>query len=122
MDKWEALYSFWASFGYPAYEENSVPDLDEVVFPYITYEARSSPFDGDVTVNASIWTRDRQWTEADMISDMIETRLENGGAILDYFGGKIWITADQGTFSQSLGDPTDDMIKRKLISVTYHFY
>lgn len=122
MDRWEALYDFWASFGYPTYEENSVPDIRDVEFPYITYEARSAPFDGDAPANASVWTRGASWTQADMISDMIEERLKHGGQVLSYAGGRIWVTADQNNFAQSMGDPTDDLIKRKYLSITYHFY
>lgn len=120
VDRYEAQYSFWSSFGVHAYEENSVPDVDEVEFPYITYQAVSSPFNSDVQVNASIWTRSASWLRADKLTDDIETSLKNGGKVVDYVGGIIWITADT-PFSQSMGDPNDDQIKRKLISVTLHF-
>lgn len=120
MDRWEAQYSFWASFGVPVYEANSVPDLDEVTFPYITYDARAAGFDGDVLANASIWTRGSSWAQADGLSDAIESRLKNGGETVAYDGGLIWITAE-APFAQSMGDPDDDRIKRKLLSVVLHF-
>lgn len=121
MDRWEAQYSFWASFGVPAYEENSVPDLDEVTFPYITYQAVSSPFDGDAMINASIWTRSTSWLVADNLSDAIETRLKNGGAVVPYTGGILWYTAET-PFAQNMGDPDDDRIKRKLLALILHCY
>ena len=121
MDRYEAQYRFWSSFGIPAYEQNSVPDLDKVTFPYITYQAAASPFDGDVSVNASIWTRSTSWLSADTLSDAVEYRLKNGGAVLPYTGGVVWITPDT-PFAQSMGDPDDDRIKRKLLTVTCHFY
>ena len=120
MDKFEAQYSFWASFGVPAYEENSVPDLDNVTFPYITYQAVSGLFDTDSTVSASIWTRSNSWDAADALALAMEARLKNGGAVINYDGGIIWITA-AATFSQSMGEPDDDRIKRKLLTVTLHF-
>lgn len=120
MDRYEATYSFWASFGVPAYEENAVPDLDDVIFPYITYQAASAGFDGDVPVNASIWTRSLSWLEADTIADLVENRLKNGGENVAYTGGAIWITAET-PFAQNMGDPDDDRIKRKLLSVVLHF-
>ena len=43
MDRYEAQYAFWSSFGVPAYEQNSVPDLDDLTFPYITFEAAATP-------------------------------------------------------------------------------
>ena len=121
MDRYEALHSFWASFSVPAYEENSVPDLDSVTFPYITYEAMAAPFDGDVAASASIWTRSTSWQTADALADLIEERLKHGGHRLTYTGGLIWITPET-PFARSMGDPADDRIKRKLLTVQYHFY
>lgn len=120
MDKWQALFSFWSSFSIPAYEENSVPDQDDILFPYITYEAVSSGFGDDVTGSASVWSRSSSWAAADLLSDTIFDRLKHGGVTIPYDGGMIWITA--GTpFSHSMGDPDDDRIKRKLLTVNYHF-
>ena len=120
MDKWEAIHSFWASFSVSAYEENSVPDLDDVIFPYITYEAVDSGFGDDVTGSASIWTRSMSWLSADTLSNTIHDRLKNGGVCIPYDGGIIWMTAGS-PFAQSLGDPEDDKIKRKVLNVDYHF-
>lgn len=120
MDRWEAQYEFWSGFGVPAYEQNSVPDADHVVFPYITYEAMSSTFGGDVFPSASIWTRSTSWLEADSLSDEIERALRNGGVLVPHDDGAIWFTP--GTpFSTSMGDPNDDLVKRKFLSVTLHF-
>ena len=120
MDRWQAQYSFWASFGVPAYQENSVPDRDTIAYPYITYQAFSAPFNGDVAVSASIWTRSASWERADALSDAVQTRLQDGGQVVPYDGGVIWVTAEDA-FAQSMGDPNDDLIKRKLLSVVLHF-
>lgn len=120
MDRYEAQYNFWASFGVPAYEENSVPDAKEVSFPYITYNAVATPFDGDVVINASIWTRSTSWLTADTLADTIEAELKDGGRVLPYTGGMIWVTAET-PFAQNMGDPDDDRIKRKLLTVALHF-
>ena len=121
MDRYEAQYNFWSSFGVPAYEQNSVPDLDIVTFPYITFAAVATPFAGEVDINASVWTRSTSWQTADALADLIDTRLKYGGEIVGYDGGIIWITA--GTpLAQNMGDPDDDAIKRKLLNVELHFY
>lgn len=117
-DRWQAQYTFWSSFGLPAYEENSVPVNED--YPYITYEAYSSPFDGDVAVSASVWTRRSKWTQADSVANAILDRLKDGGVLLPYDGGVIWVTADR-PIAQSMGDPDDNMVKRKLIRVILHF-
>lgn len=120
MDKWQAQYSFWASFGYPAYEEHSVPPKTEITYPYITYEAVSSTFDNSTPVSASIWTRSNSWLEADTISDEIETRLRYGGHRIPYDNGIIWATPNN-PFSRPSGDPEDDKIKGKTLNVQLHF-
>lgn len=120
LDKWQAQYNFWSSFGVPAYQENSVPDRDTIAYPYITYPAFSAPFDGDVAANASIWTRSASWERADALADAVQNRLQDGGQVVPYDGGVIWVTAEDA-FAQSMGDPNDDLIKRKLLSVVLHF-
>ena len=117
-DKWEALYNFWSSFGIPAYEENSVPDSDDVTFPYITYNALTAEFDSDLSDAASIWTKSTSWLSADTIANTIAARLKNGGETIPYADGMIWITLES---IQSMGDPNNDKIKRKLLMVVYHF-
>lgn len=120
MDRYEAQYLFWSSFGVPAYEENSVPDVGEIEFPYITYQAVVSPFDNNVPVSASIWTRSTSWAEADTLADAVENALKSGGKVLPYTGGIIWVTP-RNPFAQSMGDPQDDQIKRKLLLATLYF-
>lgn len=120
MDRYQTQYAFWSSFGVEAYEENSVPDEDEVEFPYITYQAMASPFDDNGGVTASIWDRSTSWLTADTLADAIETRLKDGGQVISYEGGVIWITADS-PFAQNMGDPDDDRIKRKRLAVVLHF-
>lgn len=62
MTKYEALYSFFASFGMAAYEESSVPvysdtaQTSEIRPPYITYQAADADFwGGSVAITADIW-------------------------------------------------------------------
>lgn len=120
MDRYEAQYSFWASFGVPAYEENSVPDLEDVTFPYITYQAAASAFDEDARLSANVWTRSTSWLQADTIANAIIARLKDGGENIAYDGGCIWVTPE-APLVQNMGDPEDDRIKRKLVSVVLHF-
>lgn len=120
MDRYEAQYRFWSGFSVPAYEQNSVPDKDEIEYPYITYQAVTAPFNEDVQINASIWTSSTSWATADALADIIENELRNGGKVVPYSGGMIWVTAG-APFAQSMGDPDNDRIKRKLLTVTLHF-
>ena len=121
VDKWQAQYNFWSMFGIPVYDATSVPDGDDAPeFPYITYNGINSMFDEDAMSTASIWTRNTSWREADSISDQILSTLKNGGIAVPYTGGIIWFTAGV-PFSQNMGDPNDDLIRRKILNVTLHF-
>lgn len=118
MNRWEAQYSFWSSFGIPAYDASSVPTGDDApAYPYITYEGIAMPFGSDTIVNASIWTKSFKWTQANEISDRIEKALPVG---IDYDEGRIWIMPED-VFSQNMADPNDDLIRRKLLTVVMHF-
>ena len=120
-NKWQAQYQFWSSFGIPAYDATSVPDGDDKPdYPYITYSGVNGDFDEDAMSSASIWTRGTSWADADRISDQIQSALENGGVVVPYTGGMIWFTIGV-PFSQNMGDPNDDLIRRKVLNVTLHF-
>ena len=121
MDRWSALYAFWSGFGVPAYEENSVPSgVNRPDYPYITYEASVTPWDGDVLGSASIWTRSTSWEEADEIADLIENTIKDG-YVQPYDGGMIYIVPND-PLSKHMGEPDDDMVKRNLFGVRYHFH
>lgn len=120
-NKWQAQYQFWSSFGLSVYDAASVPDGDDAPeFPYITYNGVNGNFNENISSSVSIWTRDTSWTGADSISDQIQNALKNGGVVVPYTGGMIWITPGD-PFSQNMGDPNDDLIRRKVINVTLHF-
>lgn len=121
MDRWSALYAFWSGFGVPAYEENSVPSgVNRPGYPYITYEAQVTPWDGDVLGSASIWTRSTSWEEADEIADLIENTIKDG-YVQTYDGGMIYIVPND-PLSKHMAEPDDDMVKRNLFGVRYHFH
>ena len=122
MDRWEALFAFWNSFGVKAYEENSVPSdpANRPDFPYITYEAMVSPWNADVLMSASIWTRSTSWEQADGLSDEVENRIKDGYTI-PYDGGIIVIYPND-PFAKHMGEPDDDLVKRVLLGPRYHFH
>lgn len=120
MDRWEALYQFWSSFGVPAYEENSVPDLDQVTFPYITYEAKVGGWEEPVACTASIWDESYSWAAADRLSDTIESAIRLSDPVA-YNGGMYRVWIGDTPFSQNMGDPDNDKIKRKVLNVNFEF-
>ena len=121
MTKEAALYNFWSMFGLPAYEENSVPSgEDGAEFPYITYQVVTDSFGNDVAMAGSAWYRSTSWKEANAKAQEISNVLGSGGVTLACDGGIIWIRRGV-PFAQSMGDESDDLIKRKYLNITAEF-
>lgn len=118
MTKAAAIYQFWAGFGLTAYEENSVPTGDGAPdFPYLTYELITSGDLDRMQASASLWYRGTSWMAANAKTEEISAAIA-GGVALPCDGGGI-IVRKAAPFAQSMGDDTDDMVKRKVLSVEY---
>lgn len=118
MTKAAAIYQFWNSFGLTAYEENSVPD--DAAFPYITYQLVTDSFDREIPITASIWYRSESWAGINAKAEEISQKISRGGKIIPCDGGAIWLKRGQ-PFAQSMGDESDDLIKRKYLNITAEF-
>ena len=122
MTKSQAIFTFWSGFGYPVYDETTVPIGDEAPeFPYITFNYSSREFgDGTpLTLTASFWDRSSSWAKCEQIADTV-------GAVVSTMrpiqcdNGYVWIR--QGSpFAQRMGDPNDDMIRRMLFTLDVKF-
>lgn len=123
MTKAEVFYQFWSSFGLDAYEENSVYQMDESPsFPYLTYELNTDSFsDFSTALSCSLWYRSTSWVEANEKVEEISKAIGIGGKMLKCDGGYIWIKRGS-PFAQSMGDDSDDLIKRKYISISADFF
>ena len=122
MTKAAAIYNFWAGFGIPAYEENSVPSgKDAPEFPYITYQLITDSFGADVAMTASLWYRDSSWVRANAKADEISEAIGHGGDVIFCDGGSIWIKRGK-PFAQRRGDASDTMIKRIIINVEVEYF
>ena len=118
MTKAAAIYQFWSSFGLAAYEENTVPD--DAAFPYITYQLVTDSFDREIPLTASIWYRSESWSGINSKTEEISQKISRGGKIIPCDGGAIWLKRGQ-PFAQSMGDESDDLIKRKYLNITAEF-
>ena len=118
MTKASALYNFWSGFGLTAYEENTVPT--DAKFPYITYQVVTDSFGAEIALTASVWYRGTSWVEANAKAEEISRTISRGGKTIPVDGGVLWLK--RGTpFAQSMGDETDDLIKRKYLNITAEF-
>ena len=118
MTKAAAIYQFWSSFGLTAYEENTVPT--DAAFPYITYQLVTDSFDREIPLTASIWYRSESWSGINAKADEISQKISRGGKIIPCDDGAIWLKRGQ-PFAQSMGDESDDLIKRKYLNIAAEF-
>ena len=120
MDKFQALQSFWSSFGIPAYDENTVPTGDDApAFPYITYDAVVSDLGTPVAMSASLWYYGTSWSQITAKLDDISFGIGRGGRLLPIDSGAVWIK--KGTpFAQRMND-SNDMIRRIFINITAEY-
>jgi len=121
MTKNAAIQSFFESFGLPAFPSASVPTSGDEMpsFPYLTYSAPTS-YDMDLVLcNASLWYRTESWTGINAKTEEIGKYISKS-LLLDCDDGGIIIR--KGTpFAQPMGDDTDNMIKRKILSFEFTF-
>ena len=115
-----ALYNYFDKF-LPTYEANAVPD--NAKFPFLTYEMTSSTFnEGKVSINVSLWYRENTWVNANNMAHAIEKELGYGGSCIYSTDTEyVWITKSS-PFIQSLGDNSDDKVKRKLLKFNLEYF
>lgn len=117
MTKAASIQGFWDSFGLAAFEENAVPTGDDnPEFPYITYELATDDYGGEAAASVSLWYRGSSWVPVNAKADEIGARIGYGGVRIPCDGGYIWLRRGS-PFAQSMGDPDDNMIRRKVLSV-----
>ena len=115
MTKAEALYTFFASFGLPAYAADFVPD--GAPFPRITYGLVTGDYGAEHSVPASLWYRTDTLTGIFAMVDRIAETVGLGGVKLPCDGGHIHLY--RGTpWAQLLRDPDDDKVRRAYLNFT----
>ena len=116
MDSQQALDSWWRSFQWEAWEENSVPDNALKDYGhYITYTAGTSEFERPMMLSASLWERSTSWAGTVNKASEIEATIGLGGTVIPFDGGKIWMKRGS-PFSQRMPDE-DDTVRRVYINV-----
>lgn len=118
MDRTQALYSFWSSFGLHAYDEQTVPD--GVQMPYITYETAAGDLYQQVALTASIWYRSNSWSEITQKMENINDELGLGGKVVPFEGGALWIKRGS-PFAQRVAEPNDDSVRRYFLNIVAEF-
>lgn len=120
MTKDAAIQSFFESFGLNAYPATSVPTgADAPDFPYITYTAPTDTEMERTSVSASVWYRGTNWTGVNAMVKHISQEVGAGIVLQCDEGG---IIVRKGTpWAQPMGDDSDNMIKRKILTFEFLF-
>ena len=120
QNKSQAVYDFWSGFGWPAYDENTVPD--DAALPYITFETSTNGFDdGTLSLSASLWSRSMSWATVEEKAAEIASYVGEGGVLVPYPNGALWVYRGS-PFTQRLEEPGDDSLRRIVLSVSVEFF
>ena len=121
MDRDQAIHQFWSGFGLKAYDENTVPDNAIALNSghYLTYAVVISIFDRPSISSISLWYKDTSWAAISQKAQQISDALGEGGSLVAYDGGALWIKRGQ-PYAQRMSDE-DDTIRRIYINVEYEF-
>lgn len=120
MDKMQAYYDFWSSFGLRAYDETSVPTGDQKPdLPYLTYYAMTSEIGQELSPTVSLWYKGTSWTDVTQKAEQIYDAIGYGGIIVPYENGAMWIRRGS-PFSQRMSD-VDSLVRRVLLNIRLEF-
>lgn len=117
MTATQALHNFWNSFGWPAYDENTVPE--DAVLPYITYESSNDFFGETVVQTTSLWQRTYSWEEITKKEQQIADTIGRGGLQIRCDDGTIWIKR-ASPWAQRVPSETDS-IRRIALNLELEF-
>lgn len=99
----KALYSFFSSFGIPAYDENAVPDTAEL--PYITYQQVEPCWDSPGSITAMIYYKDTSYAAINAAIDKIKTKFpKDGGIRIPAGNGCLYLFMDSNFAQETAGD------------------
>lgn len=113
MNKTQALHSFWAGFGWPAYEAASVPDSAQL--PYITHETSTSDFNNPIAMSVTLWDKSSSWSNVVAKEMEISSAIGRGGIVVPYDGGAVWLIK-ASPWSMRLAAEDDGSIKRIVLN------
>ena len=118
MTKGAALQAFFERF-LKAYATASVPD--DVVFPYLTYDAVFDAWGGEpVSITCNMWFYTTSEADPNRKVQALSDELGIGGALLPCDDGYIWLKRGS-PFCQSVADDSNQLIKRRYINITAEF-
>jgi len=122
MDKSHWYQTFWSQFGWPAFDEATVPrelNGQQVEPPYITYMTMEDELEHPVYPNASLWDYGTSWTRISQKAKEIAETIGLGGQVFKLDSGRVWVQRGH-PFAQRMSDE-NDMIRRIVINIEVEF-
>lgn len=117
MNKGQAIDTFWNSFGWKAYDEQTTPE--DTQYPHITYEFVSDAIDANDNIHATLWDRSTSWETVTLKTEEIAQSLSRAYPIkIDT--GYVWLKRGQ-PFAQRINDDTDDLIRGVYINLIVEY-
>lgn len=111
-----ALLLFFSSFGIDAYPATSVPL--KAGYPYLTYDDVKGFLEtGETSLAVNLWYRTESEALPNAKANEIAQAIKSGRGVLKCDDGYIWLKIGS-PWCQSLEDPNDTSIKRRLINIT----
>jgi len=119
MDKAQAIHAFWSGFGWPAYDEGTVPD--DATYPRITYNVIMDSLDRPLAMYASLWDYGTSWERLSKKTyDVAVAISEMYPSAIPFDGGRVYIT--MGTpFAQRMTDE-NDMVRRIYLNIMVEYF
>ena len=118
MTKQQALYSFFAAFGLPAFADTAVPDGTPL--PYLEYEVLTDSFTGEaVYPTARIWYRDDGEAAINAKVNEISRAIGDRGLLIRCDEGYVWINR-ASPFSRGISG-ADSRVKGQVLNLMTRF-
>lgn len=120
MNKYQAIYQWFNSFGIPFYVDTNVPNEKEITYPYGTYQNITDTWAKSVSITVRLYYRSTSEVEINKMADKIGASLKDGGQRILCDDGMMWLTT--GTpFCQAILDDTDTTIKSRYININVEY-
>lgn len=120
MNKYQAIYQWFNSFGIPFYVETNVPNEKEITYPYGTYQNIIDAWGNSVSITVRLYYRSTSEAEINKMADKFSAVLRDGGVRITCDEGMMWVT--KGTpFCQAILDDTDTTIKSRYINMNVEY-
>jgi hypothetical protein len=114
----KALYTFWNSFGIPAYLEEHIPD--DAQLPYITYTMVDPDWQENASIQGRVWYRSDNFTTLNAKVDEISNRIGDGHSIRTNNG--VVVLYKDINFAQIQPFPEDTLMRVAYINLIINSY